>query len=69
MNVIFGEHKMEDRISIEGLSSPVENSPLYRSKIPQPPRGGGLQDRLADARWYPAGEAEAGNAGVQPAKE
>jgi hypothetical protein len=32
------------------LSTPVENSPLCRSKIPQPPAGGGLQNRLAGAR-------------------
>jgi len=51
------------------LSTPVENSPLYRSKIPQPSRGGGLQIRLADGTKNPAGEAAAGNAGVQPAKE
>jgi len=31
------------------LSSPVENSPLCRSKIPQPRRGGGLQNRLGGA--------------------
>src|SRR5690349_7270506 len=30
------------------LSTPVENSPLYRSKIPQPSPSGGLQFRLAD---------------------
>jgi hypothetical protein len=51
------------------LSIPVENSPLFRSKIPQPPSGGGLQFRLVNGRYDPAGEAEAGNAGVQPAKE
>jgi hypothetical protein len=46
-----------------------ENSPKFRPKIPQPAPGGGLQIQLGDGTYNPAGEAEAGNAGVQPAKE
>jgi len=53
----------------ELVSMPVENSPLFRSKIPQPSPGGGLHIRLVNGKYKPAGEAEAGNAGVQPAKE
>jgi hypothetical protein len=30
------------------LSTPVENSSFRRSKIPQPPPGGGLRFRLVD---------------------
>jgi len=51
------------------VSIPVENSSLFRSKIPQPSLSGGLQFRLVSGKQNPAGEAEAGNAGVQPAKE
>jgi hypothetical protein len=55
--------------SIGFLSIPVEKSSLFRSKIPQPWRSGGLRFRLVNGKQNPAGEAEAGNAGVQPAKE
>ena len=48
------------------LSIPIENSPLFRLKIPQPTPSGGLQFRLVNGKYDPAGEAEAGNAGVQP---
>ncbi len=44
-----GVETHQDTIS-GGMSTPAENSPLYRSKIPQPPRGGGLQNWPADAR-------------------
>ena len=32
------------------VSIPFENSPLFRSKIPQPPTGGGLQFRLVNGK-------------------
>jgi hypothetical protein len=51
------------------LSTPVENSSFCRLKIPQPWASGGLQFRLVDGTLNPAGEAEAGTAGVQPAEE
>jgi hypothetical protein len=51
------------------MSTPVENSPKFRSKIPQPSPGGGLQFRLADGTQSPAGKAEASSAGEQLAKE
>ena len=51
------------------LSTPVENSSFCRLKIPQPWSSGGLQFRLRRWNIDPAGEAEAGTAGVQPAEE
>jgi hypothetical protein len=51
------------------VSTPVENSPFYRSKIPQPSLGGGLQFQPVGSTWKPAGEAEVGSGGDQPAKE
>src|SRR5947209_16688594 len=51
------------------LSTPVENSSFCRLKIPQSWSSGGLQFRLVDGTLNPAGEAEAGTAGVQPVEE
>ena len=59
---VSGGHRL--RVSI-----PVENSSLFRSKIPQPWPSGGLQFRLVKGKQNAAGEAEAGKAGVQPAQE
>jgi len=55
--------------SLVELSTPVENSSFRRSKIPPPFWGEGLQLQPVGVKMEPAGEAEAGSAGEQPAKE
>jgi hypothetical protein len=67
--LIFGKFGLANQIGSVELSTPAENSPKFRSKIPQPSPSGGLQFRLADGTQNPAGEAEAGSAGEQLAKE
>jgi hypothetical protein len=66
---VFPVDLVIQQVETIALSTPAENSPKFRSKIPQPSTGGGLQIRLADGTQNPAGEAEAGSAGEQPAKE
>jgi hypothetical protein len=51
------------------LSTPVENSLFRRLKIPPSDRGEGLQLQPVGVKMKPAGEAAAGSAGEQPAKE
>jgi len=51
------------------LSMLAENSSFCWAKIPPPCGGDGLQFQPAGAKMKSAGEAEAGSAGVQPAKE
>jgi hypothetical protein len=51
------------------LSTPVENSSFRRSKNPPPGLGEGLHFQPIGVKMIPAGEAEAGSAGVQPAEE
>jgi len=50
------------------VSTLVENSPFYRSKIPQPPSGGGLQFQPMGSTWKSAGKAEAGSPKEQTAR-
>jgi hypothetical protein len=51
------------------MSTPVENSSFRRSKNPPPGLGEGLHFQPIGVKMIPAGEAEAGSAGVQPAEE
>jgi hypothetical protein len=51
------------------VSIPTENSSFCRSKIPPRFGGEGLQLQPIGVKIKPAGEAEAGSAGVQPAEE
>jgi hypothetical protein len=51
------------------MSMLAENSSFCWAKIPPPCGGDGLQFQPAGAKMKSAGEAEAGSAGVQPAKE
>jgi hypothetical protein len=51
------------------VSRPVEKSSFRRLKIPHPWPSGGLQFRPVPGKWNPAGEAEVGSGGDQPAKE
>jgi hypothetical protein len=57
------------RRPINNLSMLAENSSFCWAKIPPPCGGDGLQFQPAGAKMKSAGEAEAGSAGVQPAKE
>jgi hypothetical protein len=51
------------------LSTPVEISPFRRSKTPPPHWDEGLHFQPIGVKMRPAGEAEAGSGGDQPAEE
>jgi len=51
------------------LSILAENSSFCWTKTPPPSGGDGFQFQPGVAKMNPAGEAEAGSAGVQPAEE
>jgi hypothetical protein len=51
------------------VSTPVEISSFRRLKNPHLAGGEGLQLQPVGVKMKPAGEAEAGHAGVQPAEE